>query len=172
MSILYTLYIIKLDFSIIDQCKSREVKSFLIKKTIKHDDSWLENFKTHAIIAFVTQLIIITYVTKFQSRKLYFELSEIQRCKNYSNSIVEHWVILRWNFNKFNFVNLRSQNKDAKRCRASRLIAKFIELNSYKRSKHHNSIRNDRIWIIFALLNFAQFIIQLTSSKHFNIYDD
>ena len=99
----------------------------------------------YAIIAFIVQLIIITYVTKFQSRKLYYELNEIQRCKNYSNSIIEHWVMLRWSFNRLNFVNLRSQNKDAKRCRAFQLIAKFIELNLYKRSKHHSSMRCSEI---------------------------
>ena len=36
---------------------------------------------------------------------------------------------------------------------------KFIKLNLYKHLKHHNSMRNDRILIIFATLNFAQFII-------------
>ena len=126
----------------------------------------------HTIVAFFAQLIIITYVIKFQWRKLYYELSEIQRCKSYWNSIVAHWVVLRWTLNKLNFVNLRSQDKDAKRCRASQLIAKFIELISYKHSKHHNSIRYDRISIFFASLNFAQFIVQFTSWKLFNICDD
>ena len=123
----------------------------------------LKRVNAHAIVAFVAQLIIITYVTKLSWRKLYYELRENQRCKNNRNSIDAHWVVLRWNFNKLNFVNLlrdlRSQNRNAKRCRVSQLIAKFIELNLYKRSKHYNSMRNDRIWIILASLNFVQFII-------------
>ena len=85
-------------------------------------------------------------------------------------------VYFNWNYNKLllcvNLVNLRSQNKSAKRCRAFQLIVKFIELNSYKRSKYHNSMRNRWIWIIFASLNFAQLILQLTSLKFTIIYDN
>ena len=123
----------------------------------------------HTIVASFVQLIIITYAIKFQWRKLYYELSEIQRCKNYWNSIVAHWAVLRWTLNKLNFVNLRSQGRGAKRCRAPQLIAKFIELTSYKRSKHHSSMRNGRISIILASLDSAQFIVQFTSWKLFSI---
>ena len=62
--------------------------------------------KSHVVVALFAQLIIITYVIKFQWHKLYYELRETQRCKNYWNSIVASWVVLRWNFNKLNFVNL------------------------------------------------------------------
>ena len=62
--------------------------------------------------------------------------------------------------------------EDAKRCRTFQLIAKFIELNLYKRSKHQNSMRNDRISIIFVSLNFAQLVIQFTILKFYVICDD
>ena len=70
--------------------------------------------------------------------------------------------MLRWSFNRLNFVDLRPQGRDAERCRAPQLAAKSIELGSYKRSKHHSSMCNDRIWIILASLDSAQFIVQLT----------
>ena len=46
------------------------------------------------------------------------------------------------------------------------------EIEFVKISTKHNSMRNDRISIIFATLNFAQFIIQFMLLKLYNICDD
>ena len=81
-------------------------KQFQSIKIFDEIQNCLKRVNTYAIVAFVVQLIIITYVIKLYERKWCYELSEIQRYKNNWNSIVAHWVMLRWSFNKFNFVNL------------------------------------------------------------------
>ena len=47
----------------------------------------------------------------------------------------------------------------AERCRASQPAAKTAELSACKASNHHSFMRNDRIWIILASLDFVQFIV-------------
>ena len=49
---------------------------------------------------------------------------------------------------------------------------KFAKLNVYKHLNRYNSMRNDRISMIFATLNFSHFIVQFTSLKLHNICDD
>ena len=51
------------------------------------------------------------------------------------------------------------------------LFQQVHEIEFIKTSMKHISTRNDRITIIFASLNFAQLIIQLTSLKLYNIFD-
>ena len=46
------------------------------------------------------------------------------------------------------------------------------EIEFVKISTKHNSMRNDRISIIFVSLNFAQFVILFTFIKFYNICDD
>ena len=104
--VIYKLYIIKLGFSVIDQCKFETVRPSLYRKTTRHSDPSPENFKTHAVTAPAAQLITITYATMLQWCKLYYELSGIQRCKNYFYPALAHWAVLRWSFNRPNFVDL------------------------------------------------------------------
>ena len=82
-------------------------------------------------------------------------------------------MIVNWATNAIIAWALHAQNEkmrnDVEHLNWSQQVHK-IEL--VKTSTKHNSMRKDRIEIIFTTLSFAQFIVQFTSLKHFSICDD
>ena len=88
-------------------------------------------------------------------------------------SFITYMMIINWTINAIIAWALHAQHEktrnDVEHVNSSQQVH---EIEFVKTSTKHNSMRNDRISIIFASLNFSQFILYLTSLKLYSICDD
>ena len=88
-------------------------------------------------------------------------------------SFIAYMMIINWAVDAIIAWALHAQNEgarnDVEHVNSSQQVH---EIEFVKTSTKHSSMRNDQISIIFASLNFSQFILYLTSLKLYSICDD